>query len=310
MLTSGYCSSSNPQLLPPRWNCQPLLSSKGLDWQNIQFDYFRHHPYVLPRHCYSQYLLKIFLSEGKIRRCLDEEERVERVFPGDVAIIPPNINHHASWQNEIEFILLSLQPGLLELPGNKINRTGAKILPQFATHDPLISGVGITLKTQLESDYASAYPWDRNSCSDYAHILGNAIAVHLFKKYSKPSAAVKDTEQKDTEQNTVEQKLQVVLEYIEQNLSEKLTLDSIAEQVNLSKYYLCRLFVKHLNISPRQHIIQKRIAKSKQLLKQNLSMQVVDIAYDCGFASHSHFNRQFNKNVGMSPKAYRNSELK
>lgn len=296
MSLSEYNSSSNSQLLPPKWDCQPILSSKGLDWQDLQFDYYRHHPYVLPRHCYSQYLLKIFLSEGKIRRCLNEEERIENIYPGDVAIIPPNTVHYASWQNEIEFILLSLQPNLLKaLAMNRINCTTVEILPQFAVSDPLISGVAITLKSQLESDLTS--------CSDYARILCNAIEVHLYKKYSQPSAIARDTNQ-----NTVEQKLQAVLDYIEQNLGEKLTLDLIAKQVNLSKYYLCRLFVKHLNVSPWQHIIQRRIAQAKKLLKQDVSTQIVDIAFNCGFASHSHFNRQFYKNVGMSPKAYRHAD--
>ena len=75
---------------------------------------------------------------------------------------------------------------------------------------------------------------------------------------------------------------------------------------SISKYYLCRLFSKYLDITPRQYIIEQRICKAKQLLKQELSMLIVDIALNCGFASHSHFNRQFNRNVGMSPKNYRN----
>jgi AraC family transcriptional regulator len=295
MLSLKYCSNTSPQLIQSQWNCQPLLSSKDLNWQDIQFDYYQHHPDVLAQHRNSQHLLKIFLSQGEVKHSLNGQERVENVSPGDVAIIPANTSHHARCQNAIEFILLSLQPNLLrDLARNKANCTTVKILPQFTVRDPLISGIATTLKTQLENN--------RNSCSNYAHILANAIAIHLCKKYSEPSSTVDNTCK-----SAAEKKLQVALKYIEQNLDEKLTLGLIAEQVNLSKYYLCRLFVRHLNTSPHQYIIQKRIIKSKQLLKQKLSMQIVDIAFDCGFASHSHFNRQFNKNVGMSPKAYRNA---
>ena len=152
----------------------------------------------------------------------------------------------------------------------------------------------MTLKAQFESDRDFRY--------EYVLTLCKAIATHLLEKYSKPLTATEINHQ-----NSVEQKLQVVQTYIEQNLGEKLTLDIISQQVNLSKYYLCRLFFKHLDISPHQYIIQRRVNKSKQLLKQEQTMQIVDIALTCGFASHSHLNRQFSKNVGMSPKAYRNS---
>ena len=296
MLSLKYCSTTNPQQVPPqvqpRWNCQPLLSSKGLNWQNIQFNHYRRCQYVLPQNRSSQHLLKIFLSEGEIKGSLNGREWTENVSAGDIAIIPANTDYCADFESEIEFILLSLQPNLLrDLAINKANTT-VQILPQFTVKDPLISSIATTLKTQLENN--------RDSCSDYARILANAIAIHLFKKYSEPSLATGDTSK-----SVVEKKLQVVLDYIEQNLDEKLTLSLIAKQVNLSKYYLCRLFAKHLDISPHQYIIQKRIIRSKQLLKQELSMQIVDIAFDCGFASHSHFNRQFHKNVGMSPKSYR-----
>ena len=293
MLSLKYCSNTSTQLFLPQSNCQPLLSSKGLNWQNIQFDYYQHCQYVLPHNRNSQHLLKIFLSEGEIKGSLNGQEWTENVSSGDIAIIPANTDYCADFESEIEFILLSIQPDLLRDLARKAN-TPVKILPQFTVRDPLISGIATTLKTQLENN--------RDSCSDYARILKDAIAIHLFKKYSEPSLAVNNACK-----STAEKKLQVVPKYIEQNLDEKLTLGLIAEQVNLSKYYLCRLFVKHTNTSPHQYIIQKRIIRSKQLLKQKLSMQIVDIAFDCGFASHSHFNRQFNKSVGMSPKTYRDA---
>ena len=294
MSSSIYCDRNNLSLTP-KWDCQPLSSSQGLGWKGIQFDHYRHHSYVLPRHRYSQYLLKVFLTEGKIERCLNNEERVERVSTGDVVIVPPNTIHHASWQQEIEFISLSFCPEIVKnLSVEKVNYLSAEVLPQFARKDSLISGIMMTLKAQIECERDFGY--------ECASILCNAIVIHLLEKYSKSTTAVRVNDK-----NSAEQKLQTIRAYIEHNLSEKLTLDIISGQVNLSKYYLCRLFTKHLDTSPRQYIIQRRIAKSRQLLKQERSMQIVDIALSCGFASHSHFNRQFNKSVGMSPKAYRDS---
>lgn len=295
MSSSRFSSSSNSRTLPPRWKSKPILSSQGLNWQDVQFDYYKHHPYVLPQHCYSKHLLKVFLSEGRMERCLGDKKRNEHVSPGDVAVIPADLNHHASWRDNIEFILLSIRPDLLtNLARTTVNNSAVKIIPQFATQDPLIYSIAMAIKTQLESD--------RYSCSSYAQVLFQAVSIHLLKKYSESQS------QTSNHDNTsVKQRLQIALDYIEKNLDEKLTLELLAERVNISKFYLCRLFSKHLNITPRQYIIEQRIYKAKHLLEQKPSMQIVDIALNCGFASHSHFNRQFNRNTGMSPKTYRNS---
>lgn len=292
MSYSNY-SNIDSSSLPPKWNCQPLLSSQNLGWKDIQFDYYRHHPYALPRHRYSQYLLKVFLSEGEIKRRLNEQERVEKVDTGDVVVVPPNTIHYASWQQEIEFVLLSFKPEIVDtIAVKKVNSASIEVLPQFAVSDPLISGISMALKTQFESG--------NDFCYEYVSTLCNAIAIHLLKKYSKLQIT------KSTD-NLPQQKLHIIQTYIEQNLGERLTLDIISQQANLSKFYLCRLFTKHLDTSPRQYIIRRRITLAKQLLKEERSMQIVDIAFSCGFASHSHFNRQFSKSVGMSPKVYRNS---
>ena len=318
---SKFSLNSNSQLLSPQWDCQPILSSQGLNCPDLQFDYYSHHPYVLPQHCYSQHLLKVFLSEGKIKRCLGDKHCIENVSLGDVAIVPAGTVHHASWQDKIEFILLSIKPNLTTdiaqtLPDSHPSRSiydcaagppqanrAPKIIPRFAVNDPLIYGVSWAIKTHIESDCSTAQPSGRHFCYSYVRTLFGTIFTHLLKRYAEPAVHISNSDV-----NTItKQRLQLALEYIEQNLSEKLTLDEIAQKINLNKYYLCRLFVKHLNISPRQYIIKQRVAKAEQLLKQEPSMQIVDIALVCGFASHSHFNRQFNKNIGMSPKAYRNN---
>ena len=297
MSLSRLSSDPNSQTIPPQWKCKPVLSSQELNWPNIQFDYYHHPPYVLPQHCHSKHLLKIFLSGGKVERCLGNERHIGNVSPGDVAIIPADVVHCASWQGKIEFILLSIEPNFIVDLARTTTYGGSvvKILPQFATRDSLIYSISSAIKTQLECD--------RHYCYSYACILFNAIAIHVLKKYSESSFCPSNF----NNNSPIKHRLQIALDYIEQNLGEKLTLDLLAERVNINKYYLCRLFTKYLNITPHQYIIKQRIAKAEQLLKQEPSMQIVDIALRCGFASHSHFVRQFNQNAGMNPKTYRTS---
>ena len=138
-------SNSYSLLFSPKWNCQSLLSSQSLGWKDIQFDHYRHNPYVLPKHSYSQYLLKVFLAEGEIKRCLNGEERIERVRSGDVVIVPPNTVYYASWQQEIEFVMLSFSPKIFESISTKKYYSSTKIIPQFARQDSLILGIVMNL---------------------------------------------------------------------------------------------------------------------------------------------------------------------
>ncbi|MFD2211520.1 helix-turn-helix domain-containing protein [Virgibacillus halophilus] len=82
------------------------------------------------------------------------------------------------------------------------------------------------------------------------------------------------------------------------------SVEFLAEKVQIERSYLFRLFKKHLNISPKTYLVQTRLNKSTELLRKS-SNAIEEIAYLVGFISASHFSRQFSKNKGMSPSAYR-----
>ena len=99
-------------------------------------------------------------------------------------------------------------------------------------------------------------------------------------------------------------KLQEVLQYIHQNLSEDLSLQTIATHIGFSQYYFCRLFKESTGLTPYQYIIQQRIERAKQLLIQD-HYSIVDIALQVGFANQSHFCQRFRRITGVSPRTYR-----
>ncbi|NET31843.1 MAG: helix-turn-helix domain-containing protein [Cyanothece sp. SIO1E1] len=98
--------------------------------------------------------------------------------------------------------------------------------------------------------------------------------------------------------------LRKAIEYINMNLNQDLTLPVIAEQVGMSQYYFCRLFKESMSITPHQYVIQQRVERAKQLLKQR-ELSIADIAFQCGFSHQSHLTRHFRQNTGMTPKIYR-----
>lgn len=93
-------------------------------------------------------------------------------------------------------------------------------------------------------------------------------------------------------------------QYINKNYQENLTLDSLADQFHISRYYLSHLFRKSTGFSLIQYLTQRRIGEA-QILLQSSDRNVADIAQLVGFASSSYFNNVFRRYVGMTPVAYR-----
>ena len=58
-------------------------------------------------------------------------------------------------------------------------------------------------------------------------------------------------------------------------------------------------------ITPLSHIMRRRLERAAELLILEPDKQVIQIAYDCGFADSSYFARQFQKRYGLSPRHYR-----
>lgn len=96
------------------------------------------------------------------------------------------------------------------------------------------------------------------------------------------------------------------LTFINLNLASNLTVKKVALEVNLSPDYLTRLFKKELGVTVITYINQKRIYRSLNLLKTtNLSIE--EIRDLIGLSNTSYFYTLFKREIGISPKQYRNS---
>jgi len=93
-------------------------------------------------------------------------------------------------------------------------------------------------------------------------------------------------------------------EFIEEHLTEDLTLAEVAGAVHMSTFYFCKQFKKETGLNFTDYLSRVRVEKAKQqLLRPHL--RVSEVAYDVGFQSLTHFNRVFKKLNGQSPTKYR-----
>ena len=87
-----------------------------------------------------------------------------------------------------------------------------------------------------------------------------------------------------------------ILRYVDEHYNEDLTIKKLSNEFGYSREYLSRLLHKYLNENWNDYINRKRIYIFKNIYKKNPNLNILDIAYECGFTSQSTFYRAIKKN--------------
>lgn len=95
-----------------------------------------------------------------------------------------------------------------------------------------------------------------------------------------------------------------IIELMESNLAEPLSLVEIAERVGLSRRQIERLFSQEMGRSPARYYLEIRLDRARHLLVQS-SMPIVEVAVACGFVSASHFSKCYREIYHRSPQQER-----
>ncbi len=99
-------------------------------------------------------------------------------------------------------------------------------------------------------------------------------------------------------------KVLTIIELMEANLAEPLSLVEIADHVGLSRRQIERLFRQEMGRSPARYYLEIRLDRARHLLIQS-SLPVVEVAVACGFVSASHFSKCYRELYARSPQQER-----
>ncbi len=99
--------------------------------------------------------------------------------------------------------------------------------------------------------------------------------------------------------------IEQALHYIKDNYSEKISVEDIAKQVNLSASYLFATFKKIMGVSPICFLNNYRLSVAAELL-QGTTKSINQISEEVGINDSIYFNKMFKKHYQMSPTEYRN----
>jgi AraC family transcriptional regulator len=275
----------------------PALSSHQAAWKGIYLESHRQPAYETPSYRYGWHIVGIHIGHS-VAAEVRLKSRLQKILmlDSEICIFPANTCEWERCHQQTTFIDLHLEPTrLISAAHDLLNPDRIELEPRYAFRDPLIYQMILSLTTELEL----------TSDRLYAESMATALSVHLLQRY---------TTQKSTLQESTgglpRHKLSQAIEYIQDYLAEDLSVDAIAALVHMSPYHFSRLFKQSSGVSPYQYIIQCRIERAQQLLRENRvnlrnkNLTIADIAYRVGFSNQSHLNRHFKRLLGVTPKEF------
>jgi len=219
----------------------------------------------------------------------------ESALPGRMLVLPPD--NASRWEVKGRRKLL-----LLALPSATIHTVLGACAPANLTQafmplataswrDPLLQSLMLRLWQGMANRHASD-----GLLSDAAV---TTLIVHLLQRAGTLDRAAEPVA-------LAAWRLKRVLDHVDSHLHEDLDMSGLAAVAGLSVRHFTRGFAAEMGQTPHRWLMQRRVDRACELLKR--SVELTQIAEECGFAGPSHFSRVFKQRVGHSPKQWLNRQ--
>jgi AraC-like DNA-binding protein len=246
----------------------------------------------------------LHVHRGSARVKIDEQEAV--LGQGEAAYVPSGAIHTARAADgsgfcfeAIVFSLDLLTSGIYDITQTHyINplKLGRLQLPLF-----------LRLKWEWEKRVVEEMLFliaaERRKAPGYELAIKGALFKILSELIAQATRAPGDPHQRRQDLD----RLKRVIQYIQANYTQRLSLEDMAGLSNLSKFYFCRFFKACIGKSPIDYLHYFRLLQAEKLLRET-DMKIIDIAFAVGFHDLSHFNRLFHRQAGIAPSRFRSFE--
>lgn len=246
-------------------------------------------------HLHDEYEIFMLLSGG-VRYFI--EKNSYNLVPGDVLIMKSGEIHKASFiSNEpYERIVFHFSPDLLKIFSYEdhaldycyTNRRRGEKNRLNSTDEEKTALIAMFEKMVLLRTYNQTW----NPQLSLALFL--EIMVKINRIYSDDTRNFLSPLQ--------HRKLKPILDYIDSNLEDDLSIGALQKRFFITGSYLCQIFKQTTGSTLHEYIIYKRISRAKQLLMRGES--AAHASYKSGFSDYSNFVRAFRKVTGFSPREY------
>ena len=212
----------------------------------------------------------------------------------DIIIINSNENHEIISNNEAStFLVLNISTKYFEGYFSQINEITFKGHCTYNTEHNLL----IYTFLNLARLYIEKSDFYKIRCASMVNIMFG----YLLDNYSKYDEVYNEKSQESC-QNKL--RLRRVINYIEKNYYNKISLKDIAEQEGVSIYFLSRFIHKYLELSFQDYLTLVRFNHAREFILTT-DMKLGDICYECGFSDYRYMNQAFKKYCDCTPKEFK-----
>lgn len=144
---------------------------------------------------------------------------------------------------------------------------------------------------------------------DNYHFACASLIYQIFKELLDlfPNHISTASEKKSNEEKAL--RLKRIMKYAKNHYMEKISLQTLAKEENLSLTYLSRFIKDNLNRSFQDYIGELRYNQAKYLIRHT-NKSLMEICQECGYSDYRYLYQVFMKNFNCSPKQYRNLVVK
>ena len=150
------------------------------------------------------------------------------------------------------------------------------------------------------------------TCAELLHarVRGSSKVIadltHLFATYLAEKYTIVAPGQREFRGGLPIRQLQKVATYITEHLAEEISVEALAQLVELSPFHFSRVFKQTTGMTPHQFVTRERITRAQQLIRET-SRSLIEIALEVGYSNPSHFAKVFRKGAGVTPTQFRSA---
>ena len=237
---------------------------------DFEFEYIESmidHPILWESHCHAQYEM-IAVANGDITVMLEGQKY--RLQKNQIIIIPPLFYHSVTANGEGSYHRITALFGVDAIPS---------VLQDEFTNQGKNIAIDASRIEKMKELCQKPDP------SFYIPLLQSLMVEIFYDAFQMPQAPAK---------TETDEFLQKAFGYIDQHLHEKILLDDLAKYTSRSKSSFCHLFESKMHISPKQYILQKKLALASKLIDEGVPRTVA--AMQVGYENYSNFYRLYRKN--------------
>jgi AraC family transcriptional regulator len=272
------------------------VTRRGAEWRGmgVEFVQATTHDRVDYRFHSSWHLLAAY--EQGVRR--DGESCVEGVPRStlrDVArklTFAPAGHEYREWHDPRTLTAVTyfyFDPAALQAE-SELDLAGVQFTPRLFFEDAAIWSTVEKLKRAIEAPEAESRL--------YVEALG-VVLVHELVRLNREARRVEPA----ARGGLAPWQQRIVTSYIDEHLSEQISLGALAQLVRLSSYYFCRAFKQSFGVPPHRYHTNRRIEQAKVLLASR-KYSVTEVGLTLGFCEASAFSAAFRKAAGQTPSSY------